>query len=353
METNQPSRRRAWLFRAIVGGLVLFVCAGAVLGWELYRIETGMQLPFRVSGSWIARDPQLGYVPRPNNQVEFYHPDSDTRYQAFTDRLGARVSARGEQSPLQADLLFVGCSFTWGLGVKNEDTYAVQVGRMLGVPSVNLAMGGYGSIQSLLRLRANVGLQPKVVVYGFLETHLERNLSPCAAAPPAFCLTQPFFEDGADGGHIHPPFAPLEGFEAVHIMVHDWHGPGDVLRAATWALRTDLFHLTTRAEGSDEAMSKSIRYAIAEMAQATRAIGAPLLVVYIPMLVERPADPPEALRRAVAESRVGLLDLAPAVREHYRVRPRVPLVMSPVDAHPNAEGHLLIAERIAQALSGS
>jgi hypothetical protein len=349
--SSELSSRTRLVFGVITGSIALFVCGTAILGYELYKIDTGTQIPFRVSGSWIERDGEIGYVPRPNNVVEFYHPDSGTRYHAFTDQRGARVTDRGEQTPSHADLMFIGCSFTWGLGVINEDTYAAQTGRLLGVSTVNLGMGGYSSIQSLLRLRRNLDSKPRVVIYGFLGTHLERNVSPCAAAPPVFCLTQPYFEPGDDAGHIHPPFAPLEGFEAVHIIVHDWHGPGDMLRGAMWAFHTDLFHLTTRVEQSKDTMTASIRFAIAEMEKTTRSIGAKLLIVHIPML-ERPADPPEALRLAIRESGVRFVDVTPAVRAHYRANPDVPLVLSPVDSHPNRRGHRLIAEEIVAVLGG-
>src|SRR6266508_1960293 len=112
--SSAPSSRTRLVFGAITGSIALLVCGAAILGYELYKIETGMQIPFRVSGSWIERDGEIGYVPRPNNDVEFQHPDSGARYHAFTDRRGARVTGGGEQTPSHADLMFIGCSFTWG-----------------------------------------------------------------------------------------------------------------------------------------------------------------------------------------------------------------------------------------------
>src|ERR1035437_8508029 len=186
--------------------LVLLGCGAVVLAYELYKIETGPRLPFHLTGGpLIAFDDEIGYVPRPNSDNGFYHPDSNSRYHSFTDRLGARVNRIGDQTPGRVDVMILGCSFTWGLGVKNEDTYAQQLQQLLGVTTVNLAMGGYSSIQSLQRLRCNVDLQPKVVIYGFIQAHLARNVSACAPGLPAFCITQPYFEKKGGTGHISPP----------------------------------------------------------------------------------------------------------------------------------------------------
>src|SRR2546428_12592701 len=115
--SSELSSRTRLVFGVIAVSIALFICGAAILGYELYKIDTGVQIPFRVSGSWIERDGEIGYVPRPNNDVEFYHPDSGARYHAFTDRLGVRVTDGGEQTPSHPELMFIGCYFPLGLVV--------------------------------------------------------------------------------------------------------------------------------------------------------------------------------------------------------------------------------------------
>ena len=115
------SRRRTWLFGAIMWSIVLLSCGA--------RLPTG--------------------------DMVFDHADSNTSYPVFTDRLG--------QTPPRVDVMALGCSFTWGFGVRNEETYTEQLKQLLGITAVNLGMGGDSSIQCLQRLRRNLELQPKVV----------------------------------------------------------------------------------------------------------------------------------------------------------------------------------------------
>jgi lysophospholipase L1-like esterase len=298
-------------------------------------------------------DDEIGYVPRPDADVVFEHSDSNTRYHAFTDQRGARVDRPGEQTPARVDVMVLGCSFTWGFGVPNEDTYTEQLKARLGVTAVNLGMGGYSSIQCLQRMRRNLDLRPKFVVFGFVVHQLDRNVSACAATPPTFCLPQPYFEDGDGLGHIRPAGAPLIDAEPMHLMTGDWGNPLDALRAATWALRSDVFRATVRPDQSPAAMVASIRFVIAEMAQAARGIGAQLVVLHIPFLTNPPERPPGFLLQAAAESDAALVDLTPAVAAHYRAQPRVPLTLTPEDAHPNAAGHRLIADQLAAYLQAN
>lgn len=332
--------------------MLLLFCGLVVFVYEVYRIETGPRLGFELRGGpWVELDDQIGYVPRPNSDTVFEHPDSNSRYHAFTDRLGARVSHMGDQTPEHVDVMILGCSFSWGLGVKNEDTYSEQLKQRLGVTTVNLAMGGYGSIQSLQRLQRNLDLRPKVVIYAFIQAHLARNVSPCGAGLPAFCVTQPYFEKRGASGDIHPPHPPLVGLEQAQEIM--WH-PGNLshmLPAVTWALRSDLLAYTDPVDRSVESMNASVRFAVSEMAKSTAAIGATLVILYIPYLTpDLLSGPPQALLQAGAENNTWFIDLTSVVSTWLQQHPDEPLTLSPSDLHPNPLAHLLIAEQLASSL---
>ncbi|MEW5978889.1 MAG: SGNH/GDSL hydrolase family protein [Acidobacteriota bacterium] len=78
-------------------------------------------------------------------------------------------------------LLFVGDSFTQGLGLSDPESVPWKVQQKFQEYDVrNLATGGYGTYQSLLSLKAYLkrtpGLRPKLVVYPFNEFHEARNV---------------------------------------------------------------------------------------------------------------------------------------------------------------------------------
>ena len=347
---------RTWMFRSIIWGASLLVCGAIVLGYYVHRISDIPRFPIRVSGSpFTQRDPEIGFVPVPHGDTDFQHLDSGAHYHVVNDRLGARVNRPGDETPDRVDLLTLGCSFTWGYGVRNEDTYAQQLKQRLGVSTANVAMAGYGSIQSLQMLRRHLDLRPRTVVYGIIAEHLRRNVSPCAPTFAPFCVSASYFEPVGSGGRIHPPPAELAGFDAVlrEIVTPETRRVSDVLVAATWAMRADLVHFTIAGGTHDDspaAMESSVRFAIGEMANATRSIGAELVVVYMPYLVGAPAPPPPAIVQAVSDAHAAFVDVTPAVADRLATHPGDVLGLTPLDGHPNATAHRLIAEQVASYL---
>jgi len=109
----------------------------------------------------------------------------------------------------QPAILFVGCSITFGQGLRYEETFAAQTGTLLGggIQAVNLGVQAYGTDQSLLALKRHAPrFDARAVVYTFLENrddghHVRNNnydrrqLFPHAR----FIGTKPLFRVGADG----------------------------------------------------------------------------------------------------------------------------------------------------------
>ncbi len=110
------------------------------------------------------------------------HPRAGLAYHVFTSDRRARVSRRGERTAPAVSLLTVGDSFSWGHGVENEDTYTARLAERWGVPAANLAFSAYGTVQSLQMLQRSLDLRPRLVVYGYIADHMNRNVSHCAPA---------------------------------------------------------------------------------------------------------------------------------------------------------------------------
>ena len=109
---------------------------------------------------------------------------------------GARVApecADGPGTPHQdrADIVTVGGSLSWGHGLANRFTFTSALARNLGARASNLSVSGFGGVQSVLRLRRNLDLRPRLVLYAMWEDHLRRNLRRCMTVSFPGCLQVP------------------------------------------------------------------------------------------------------------------------------------------------------------------
>ena len=83
---------------------------------------------------------------------------------------GFRGPAFQPKQPGERHLVFLGDSFTFGEGVRNEDVFPEVAARILRgdteqVEAYNLGVGGYNTSQSLdLLKRAGLGMQPDAVI---------------------------------------------------------------------------------------------------------------------------------------------------------------------------------------------
>lgn len=350
-------RDRTLAFYALMGGGTLAVCAAVALGYFGYRGAALHREQFRIAGDWLMeRDDEMGFRPLHNGVTEITHLDNDQHFHIFTDARGARVNAAGAQTPEQVDVMAVGCSFTWGPGVESEETYAQQLGRLLNVAVANFGMGSFGSVQAFQTLVRNADLRPRVIVYGFIQDHLLRNVSPCAPNYVPYCLPVSYLQRDGDWIAIHPPhmeyFTPEENRAFnTEVVLRDPRGPLAWLLGAKWAARMAIFRYrhadTIAVDTSAETASAAVTTMIRAMADEAQRIGARLVVVNIPYLPrgrQQPVPPP--LAAAVAGRDLTFVDLTPVVVAHYDRDPSDTLTLG-ADPHPNAVAHRLIAETLA------
>lgn len=297
-------------------------------------------------GGFIVFDPEMGMAPRPSAHTRRIDGPTPNRpelvYDIYTDDRGARVDGPGERSPERIDLMTIGCSFTWGHPIDNPDTYAARLHRELGMKVSNFAMSAYGTTQSLQMLKRNRSLAPKLVVYGFITAHLDRNVTACAPAYHPFCLDVSHVAwDEAGQPRLEPPFS--DG-----VRRFQQHLDGDYVNPAIWLTHgiDVIFGRLVRAwyysRIPDHAKrEQAMAFLMRGMERTVAEMGSQLLVIYIPLNFE-PA-PPE-LARIIGKTR--LLDLAPAFERH-RAAGGPPLYVID-DGHPNPAAHALIAREIAE-----
>lgn len=318
------------------------------------------KLDIRAEGSFaLTEDPELGFAARANTATHWVDRRAGFAFDIFTDRRRARVNRAGDQSPERVDLVTVGGSFAFGHGVANEETFSYLLGEHVrGLTTANLAFSSYGTVQALQRLRQNTDLDPRYVVYAVINDHLRRNLSPCAPNITPDCLPVAHVVFDAVGEpslapppaeHVLPP-GTRERF-LRDVVFRDDVGIADVL----WKARFDLFRITRdnafAYEDTPEYRRKAVAFLLDAMAAESKAMGARLLVAFVPQLTGPDgslATPAPELMEAVAGKPLSFLDLTPYFARAM-MRPDAPPLFIPDDGHPSVAGHRVIAQAIEEA----
>lgn len=165
------------LSRVFVCGLCLLVPIGLLIVGELNsvpkKVDSAARRTMRRTQSWVMRSASLGWE---NGRGEV----DDKLTTSRIGQLGERISSPNSEYRGKADLLFMGDSFTFGTGVKAEESFAGRVAeRRPNETVLNLGVSGYSTYQSLLHLDQVFRKveRAKGVIYGFLDVTEMRNVA--------------------------------------------------------------------------------------------------------------------------------------------------------------------------------
>jgi hypothetical protein len=162
---RQMALRMVTLFLTVIVVLFLIDAFYALVflgAWRSnYYLDLG-DMPRRYN----APDKELGFKTIPGLSWQG-RKNSDVREVNFrTDENGFR-NPRGLR---QADIVFIGDSFTEAAEVPEEDTFVQRIARRTGMTAVNLGMGAYGPQQEQIVLeRYGLKYNPRVVVWQIFE----------------------------------------------------------------------------------------------------------------------------------------------------------------------------------------
>ena len=333
------------------------MCLGLLAGYYALRVRSYSSLDLVLEGDFpIEADDDIGFVPIRNGSTLRRHPRSGLSYHLFTSDRRARVSAAGEPTPPVVDLLTIGCSFSWGHGVENPETYTALIGRRTGMRVANLALSSYGTVQAVQMLERNLDLRPRDVVYGVIQDHVKRNLSGCAPTYGPACLPVAWVDfDAAGHPFLHPPDREAYAFNRRFWDVFFFHR-GSWARRLAVTFEADARRIAGETDHrTDDPPHREAAavFLLGRMRALAVQSGAHLVIVYIPYLERGRTNPvPPALAwalRSVAGDGVTILDLAPVVARYYE-DPARPLLRFELDAHPNAAAHALIADELEGVL---
>lgn len=291
-------------------------------------------------------DPEIGAIPNPSSHNRRIYPAIKDRkafaFDVYTNDRGARVDGPGERSPARVDIITLGDSFTWGYAHQNPQTYASTVGRELKASVSNLAMASYGTTQSLQILRRNRDLAPRLIVYGMIAHHFERNVMPCAPSYYPFCLDVSHVASDKQGKlRIAPPWS--NGVQRLQQqLAGDYYNPVSWLTHGIDVIQGRIEYARATFDEADEPTKDSaMAFLLREMERTAAEMGTQLLVVYLPTNYW---GPPKGLAGAIGNIR--LLDLTESFAHNKELGGPNPYIVG--DGHPSAAGNALIANEIVK-----
>tara|TARA_B100001105_G_scaffold25684_2_gene17977 strand:- start:1766 stop:2941 length:1176 start_codon:yes stop_codon:yes gene_type:complete len=321
-------------------------------------------------------DQQTGYRYRPNYQkikhdkamvdgleVEIITP-------VFQDHLGARVSGPDTLLPEKVDIFSIGGSITWGQGVRQEETFSAVFAQLMGNTERNFAISGVGGVSSYFQMKKNINLNPKWILYGFFEDHLNRNLRYCVNSGLLPCTPTPnVVLDSEKSPHFSLAENAEEQFEILRNYLRTMHMDNGVTlgwRDLIWSFKRMLlsidifFHPEAYNGATEQQKMEAAIFVHGEMARVAKEHGAGLIIVYIPSysteINPRPGVTSEInyasarLVEAVKKSGSIFVDTSAAL---IGLRDSGESIFIKGDGHLSVEAHKVIAKVIFEKLMES
>lgn len=260
-------------------------------------------------------DPVIGWALSPQHAVKV----------GFRMDIMQTIGADGwrhvpDRPKLGPNIGIYGCSFTYGTGLADAETYTAILQQNLPQARVmNRGIGGHGTVQNLLQLRRDIAAGTvDAAVFAVISDHRFRNI----AHPHR--MRQYLNRDWSDLGVEHVPLARLDAAGQVHIVYHPLWQP--VIKQADF----DIFL-------PDDFMINTATLAVLDRVQHTaRAAGIPIKFAQLDTL-----DPD--FSKAVTARFPDTIDISSPHDETH--------TFLPADIHPNAYANQLYAQRLLPAMT--
>lgn len=203
IKTTQETPRAIYFNLAI---LTLLLTGAESYFWMTSTSRNTIQEGEYFSHKLFMKDDILGYAPPPNinNAQGKLVQDGTLIYDMHfsTDEKGQRKAYKIPDA--KESILFFGCSFTFGIGIQDNETLPYQTGfKVSDLNTYNFAYGGYGPQQMLSALEQGlvkkvVSEKPRYVIYVALPEHINR-----AAGLTSWNINDPKYEKNADGEIVY------------------------------------------------------------------------------------------------------------------------------------------------------
>jgi len=301
------------------------------------------------------------YVNMPSSRIRFVYDGNPRGYFGASNEVDHVVNSAGfrgsefvvakPQRTLR--IAYLGDSFTFGEGVRFEDTYAERTAALLRVPlarhqatcqSLNFGVSGYNTVQELFVLRRfALSADPDIVVVGYTLNDSEPVL---------------FQVDARLGVPVRRPRE-----HAIPEGLSDVSPPATILYRSRiaqlcWQKRTShartvkTLHYYRSLFAPDFAGWAQSREALRSILAVCRANRIACVVVIFPVLYQLNdrypfADIHKVIEEEVVSGGGRCIDLYPLLKGRRSDR----LWVHPTDPHPNEVVHMIAAEALADAIA--
>ncbi|MDQ7824030.1 MAG: SGNH/GDSL hydrolase family protein [Candidatus Eremiobacteraeota bacterium] len=314
--------------------------------------------------SFIREDALIGFSQKGGIFMEHITAPA---YRVYTDSRGARVSEsrKGSAAPGHVDILATGCSFTWGHGVDDCDTFCRQIEKKTGLSVYNVGLASYGTTAALLSIDRFSDLKPGIVLYTFINDQVQRSMLPGAPCLSPYCRPVAFVDFDSDGNPFiaKPLSASDDYFRYMEEVMLD-HSFG--LKDIYWAVKRDMLFLAKKDRatlekkymekaGDETCRRRAMEFLMDRMVARCRDMHARLVVCYVPYMGDDPSvpgvdGPDKAFLSAIKKHREArslyFADTTGDFEKYIREKGKKPLMAGGVDGHPSPEGHRIIAEAL-------
>lgn len=184
-QLSLPKRIFFWLVLASML-LVVVGVAGLIVYVRLQSWKPMMDRKTTIepTGPMYHDDLELGFAANPGS----YQLTEKVRgmpgalvYRVRIEKDGRRATSQDETVYLKKPEVWIfGCSFTWGQGLNDEDTFAYLTQQVFtNYHVMNFGENGYGTHQSLIQMRRlfAAGRKPEAVVIAYIPWHEQRNVA--------------------------------------------------------------------------------------------------------------------------------------------------------------------------------
>lgn len=351
---------RSWLLPRVLLSLGTFVVALGIaeIGFWLTdwpRFPEPHSEPVRFAFADVSEGTEPFYVNQPGRITFRYdgnprgYFDEQSEVHHDVNPLGFRGPAFTQKPEGTFRLVCLGDSFTFGEGVRNEDTYAEVAARLLRkqgrqTDACNLGVGGYNTTQSLGVLeRFGFDLEPDVVVLGFTINDAE---PPLFQIDPVSGKSVRRARETAIEAEAAPQKPPARALYRLRLAQAVWK----VFHAQNLTKQTLEYYRSVN-DPSAAGWIESER-ALREIIAKCRERGIPCIVVMFPLLYElSDAYPLGEIHERVGEVVTGaggvFIDLLPRLKGQSPAG----LIVHPTDPHPNETVDALAGELVAETIS--
>lgn len=263
--------------------------------------------------------------------------------------MGFRGPAFTAKPPDLFRIVFLGDSFTFGEGVRNEDIYPEVTARILrkggrSIDACNLGVGGYNTSQSLRAMQLfGSDLQPDAVVLGYTLNDAEPPLFEIdkATGQPVRRPREMFIEAEAA-----PKTPPTAGIYRLRLAQAVWKAQ----HQRDLTQQTIAYYRSVNAP-SGEGFLESER-ALREIISQCQERGIPCIVVMFPLLFDLSDDYPftaihQRVGKVVEDAGGRFIDLLPALKGQDARS----LIVHPTDQHPNEKAHAIVGRLLSEEIS--